>query len=369
MRQELEIELTKIVCPKCGKDITEVSYELLHKVTGYSVESLKNGGMKEVIAVWAIGKTVLKSTGTKVVNEESATKIVKLALEEFRKIQEPEITKEKIKEIEEKAKSQFWQQEQTIEELKEEIKQYKKDNKELETKYNATLERIEGHLGKFLNIPAFRGAAQEKMIAKTLGTFVKEDEITREKVTQEGEDVKAIVKENKQELAVVCVESKNNKNFKQEYLRDIRGYMDKHKTTYGILAVKVLPDTSQDDRLYQITEDGIWITSLEYLPFCYMAIRELIKKAKQLDIDVTRSKEEYMELINRFRTMIESKEYRDKIIAIKENIEQLRKCSDRLRSYSKTHCDTLDNIAKSIVNDVASIETMNKEALGGNVAS
>src|SRR3989338_5025224 len=131
MKQELEIE-QKILCPKCKTDITEAGYQLLRKITGYSIESLKNGGMKEVIAVWAIGKTVLKSTGTKVVNEESATKIVKLALEEFRKIQEPEITKEKIKEIEEKAKSQFWQQEQTIEELKEEIKQYKKDNKELE---------------------------------------------------------------------------------------------------------------------------------------------------------------------------------------------------------------------------------------------
>lgn len=361
MKQELEIKEIKIFCQKCKADMTEQGYEMLHRITGVSVDSLKNGGMNKVVATWSIGQTVLQSTGAKVMNEESAAKIVKLALEEFRKIQEPEITKEKVREIEEKAKSQFWQQEQTIEELKEEIKQY---NKELETKYNATLERIEGHLGKFLNVPAFRGAAQERLIAKTLGAFVKEDEITREKATKEGEDVKAIVKENKQELAVVCIESKNNKKFSQEYLTDVRGYMNKHKTTYGILAVKVLPDAAQDDRLYQITEDGIWITSLEYLPFCYMAIRELIKKVKQLDIDVTKSKEEYMELLNRFRSTIESKGYKDKIISAKESIKSLRDSSDRLRTYAKNHCDTLDKIATSIVNDIASIETMNKEALG-----
>lgn len=369
MRQELEIKEIKIFCQKCKADMTEQGYEMLHRITGVSIDSLKNGGMNKVIATWTIGQTVLQSTGTKVVNEESAGKIVKLALEEFRKIVEPEITKEKITEIEERAKSQFWQQEQTLEQLREEVKQYKKENKELETKYNATLERIEGHLGKFLNVPAFRGAVQEKMIAKTLGAFVKEDEITREKATQEGEDVKAIIKENKQELAVVCIESKNNKKFSQEYLTDIRGYMNKHKTTYGILAVKVLPDAAQDDRLYHITEDGIWITSLEYLPFCYMAVRELVKKVKQLDVDVTRSKEEYMELLNRFRSTIESKEYRDKIISVKDSIKSLRDSSDRLRAYSKTHCDTLDKIATSIINDIASIETMNKEALGGNVAS
>ena len=242
----MEIEQIKKMCPKCGKDITDLCFETLHKMTGYSIESLMNGGMNEVRATWTIGETVLKSTGTKAVNEDSAAKIVELTLEKFRKIQEPQITKEKIKEIEEKAKNQFWQQEQTLKELKEENKQYKKENRELETRYNLALENINTNFGKLLNLPTFKGVAQEKMIAKTLSPFAQEDEITREKPTLEGEDVKAIIKENKQELAIICIESKNNKSFKREYITQIRDYMQKSKTIYGILAVKVLPDTAPD---------------------------------------------------------------------------------------------------------------------------
>ncbi len=362
MKQELEIE-QKILCPKCKVDITEVGYQLLRKITGYSIESLKNGGMKEVTAVWTIGKTVLKSTGTKVVNEESATKIVKLALEEFRKIQEPEITKEKVSEIQERTRMEFTGLLQGNEDLKQENKDLRKQNKELEIKFNAALERIEGHFGKFLNIPAFKGAAQEKMIAKTLGGFAKDDEITREKATNEGEDIKAVVMDGNQELGVVCIESKNNSKYSKKYLDQIRGYMSQHKTCFGILAVKVMPDTAQNEQLYEITEDGIWITSLDYLPFCYLAVRELLKKSKQLDIDATKNKEEYIELINKFRVVIEGKQYKEKIIAIRENIQLLRDCSDKLRSYSKNHCDTLNKISNSVINDLASIESMNKEVL------
>jgi len=357
----METEQIKEVCTKCGNNITELRYELLQGLTGYSIESLMNGGMKEVTATWNIGKIVLKSTGSKVINEDGANKIIKLALEELRRIQEPQITKEKIKEIEEKVKNQFWQQEQTLKELKDENRQYKKEIRELETRYNLTLDNINTNFGKLLNIPALKGASQEKMIAKTLSVFAPEDEITREKPTSEGEDVKAIIKENKQELAVVCIESKNNKSFKKEYLTQIRTYMEKNKTIHGILAVKVLPDTAQDDRLYQITEDGIWITSLDFLPFCYMAVRELIKKIKQ--IDMTKDKEGYLELLSRFRNIVDGKQYKDKIISIRRNIDSLRTSSDRLRGYSKNHCDTLDDIAKSIMGDIGSIEIMNKQAL------
>jgi hypothetical protein len=201
------------------------------------------------------------------------------------------------------------------------------------------------------------------MIAKTLGAFAKDDEITREKATNEGEDVKAVVMNGNQELGVVCIESKNNSKYSKKYLDQIRGYMSQHKTCFGILAVKVMPDTAQNEQLYEITEDGIWITSLDYLPFCYLAIRELLKKSKQLDIDATKNKEEYIELINKFRVVVEGKQYKEKIIAIRENIQLLRDCSDKLRSYSKNHCDTLNKVSNSIINDLASIESMNKEVL------
>lgn len=371
MEQKLEIEQTKILCPKCGTDITEQGYELMHKITGYSIDNLKNGGIKQVRTEIIIGQTVLKSTGAKVVNKENAREICEEVYKKLKTTLQPEITKEKEEEIreeaEELARKESWQKEQTINDLKEEIKQYKRGIKELEQNYNATLERIEGHLGKFLNLPAFKGIGQEKFIAKTLVKFVKNDEFTREKATNEGEDIKATVKENKQELAVVVIESKNNKKFKKEYLTKIRSYMDKYKTNYGILALKTMPDTAQDDRLYEITEDGIWITSLDYLPFCYLAVRELVKKAKQLDIDVTKNKGEYLELINKFRSTVESKEYRNKILSIQGNIRLLRQASDRLRSNSKIHCNTLDKIAKGIVNDIATIESLNKEAIGGDL--
>ena len=366
MEQKIETEQIKLLCPKCKAEVTDQGYEMLRRVTGYSLEVLKNGGMNKVVATWSIGVTVLQSTGAKVVNEESATKIVQMALEAFRNIQSPEIEKQKILEAEERGRREFLSTIEQNEELKEELKQQKKENKELEERYNATLERIEGHLGKFLNIPTFRGVAQEKMIAKTLAKFAKQDDFTREKATNEGEDIKAIVKEGKQELGIISIESKNNKTFKNDYISKLRIYMGNHQTTHGILACKTLPDPAQDDRLYEITEDGIWITSLDYLPFCYLAVRELLKKAKQLDIDSTKNKEEYLELVNRFRATIESKQYKDKIIAIREGMQLLRNCSDKLRSYSKNHCDTLNELANSIINNMASIETMNREAIGGD---
>src|SRR2546425_10149444 len=81
-----------------------------------------------------------------------------------------------------------------------------------------------------------RGKIQEVSIAKRLKAIVPTDSFTTENSTRKGEDVECTVIQNGDVAGTVIVESKRVKTWSKDYVNQVRQYMDRNCTEFGIVA-------------------------------------------------------------------------------------------------------------------------------------
>jgi len=125
-----------------------------------------------------------------------------------------------------------------------------------------------------------RGKIQEVSIAKRLKAVVPTDSFSTENSTRKGEDVKCTVLENNDVVGTILVESKRVKTWSQSYVEQVKQYMAKKGTEFGIIATTVMPSDALSN---SVMIDGVLVVKADYVEIAYLFMREYLTAKAQLE--------------------------------------------------------------------------------------
>ena len=123
-----------------------------------------------------------------------------------------------------------------------------------------------------------RGKMQEISIAKRLKAIVPTDSFTTENSTRKGEDVECSVIEESDLAGTVIVESKRVKTWSSAHIDQVKEYMAKRGTPFGIVATTAMPSDALSDSLMI---EGVLVVKVDHVDVAYLFMRQyLIAKLK-----------------------------------------------------------------------------------------
>jgi len=129
--------------------------------------------------------------------------------------------------------------------------------------------------------PLVMGKLQEEAVAKRLSSLkTGQDRFMTEKARKSEEDVECQVIERGKAMGKIVIESKYTGKWQQAYVEQIKRYMDKEGTSFGILATKTLPDDALNSTVWK---DGVLIVKLENIEPAYIFMREHLLLKKTLE--------------------------------------------------------------------------------------
>jgi len=129
--------------------------------------------------------------------------------------------------------------------------------------------------------PQTIGKAQEVAIAKRLSALkIGQDTFSTEKSSKASEDVTCSVKNNAGEIGKIIIESKRTRKWSESFIEQIKGYMEKTGTEFGIIATTALPD---DALSYSVWRHGVLIVRIDYLEASYLFLREYLILKRSLE--------------------------------------------------------------------------------------
>ncbi len=115
-----------------------------------------------------------------------------------------------------------------------------------------------------------RGKIQEVSIAKRLKATVHTDSFNTENSTKRGEDIECTVIDKNNVIGTIVVESKKVKTWSGAFVDQIRQYMTKKGTPFGIIATTVMPTDALSDSLMI---DGVLVVKVDYVDIAYLFMR------------------------------------------------------------------------------------------------
>lgn len=156
-------------------------------------------------------------------------------------------------------------------------------NEDLKDEIEKEIRPLMREISELKGSPQTLGKIQEVAIARRLSAVkMGEDVFTTEKSGKSGEDVECVVIENSTQLGKIVIESKKTKKWQEESVEQIKTYMDKEGTEFGIVATTVLPD---DALSFTAWRKGVLVVKLDYLEIAYIFLRETLKLKKHLEDD------------------------------------------------------------------------------------
>jgi len=118
-----------------------------------------------------------------------------------------------------------------------------------------------------------RGKIQEVSIAKRLKAAVPTDSFTTENSTRKGEDVECSVIEENDLAGTVIVESKRIKTWSSAHIDQVKEYMTRRGTPFGIVATTAMPSDALGDSLMI---DGVLVVKVDRLDVAYLFMRQYV---------------------------------------------------------------------------------------------
>ncbi len=118
-----------------------------------------------------------------------------------------------------------------------------------------------------------RGKIQEVSIAKRLKAAVPMDSFTTENSTRKGEDVECSVIEENDLAGTVIVESKRIKTWSSAHIDQVKEYMTRRGTPFGIVATTAMPSDALGDSLMI---DGVLVVKVDRLDVAYLFMRQYV---------------------------------------------------------------------------------------------
>ncbi len=118
-----------------------------------------------------------------------------------------------------------------------------------------------------------RGRIQEVSISKRLKATVPTDSFTTENSTRKGEDVECSVIEESDLVGTIVVESKRIKTWSSAHIDQVKEYMTKRGTPFGIIATTAMPSDALGDSLMI---DGVLVVKADHVDLAYLFMRQYV---------------------------------------------------------------------------------------------
>jgi len=118
-----------------------------------------------------------------------------------------------------------------------------------------------------------RGKIQEVSIAKRLKAAVPTDSFTTENSTRKGEDVECSVIEESDLAGTIIVESKRVKTWSSAHIDQVKEYMTKRGTSFGIVATTAMPSDALSESLMM---DGVLVVKVDHVDVAYLFMRQYV---------------------------------------------------------------------------------------------
>ena len=279
MRQANDLE----ICPLCGSKLTasETNAELMQ-----DLDQLKHKGVLEHTLITAV--SIVKT-----MNDNNPAWLRDLLTEQKTDVKKilTENKEELVEYIDKKIKTEIKLQElyETLKKISEGsnsnnkamIELVESMEKQYRQKTNESLQKIMDKLSELRGSPQELGKLQEIEIVKRLSALkLGNDSYKRERSNNSLEDIECIVRENGIEYGTVVIESKKTKKWSDKFLAQIRRYMEKKGTQFGILITKSIPDDALTENVFR---DGVLIVPLQNVEIAYTYARKYLILSHQLE--------------------------------------------------------------------------------------
>lgn len=128
--------------------------------------------------------------------------------------------------------------------------------------------------------PQTIGRMQEEAIAKRLSSLkIGQDRFNTEKSRKSQEDIECLVFEDGTEIGKIVIESKRTKDWQDSYIDQIRKYMERENTEFGILATTVLPNDALNNTMWKA---NVLVVNVDHIEPAYIFLREYLKLSRNL---------------------------------------------------------------------------------------
>lgn len=336
-----ELDEKKFKCPKCGANIGSQVINWLHELTGIPISKLKDP--KEINWMLQIAERTMMIAGIEI-NESVITE---KALQHVEKLLSTRLTEEEREKYEQK-----------IEDLKKQMEQQMKHEKELNEKererLNERYEKLEKEYNelraKVKHVPAIAGSEQQKSILTRLESISRgnqdEFQLVGESTTL-GEDICSRIVENNQEIGKIIIEVKKTGVWQNKFIEQIRDYMDKYNTAYGILATTTMPANALNNALY-ITKDSIWVVREDLIEYAYRAMREIIVEIYKQKL----SEKQGTEAMKLLREKVLSDATQGKFSIIISRADRIETITKQLQNSTEKNCESIREETREIRNEI-----------------
>jgi len=209
--------------------------------------------------------------------------------------------------------------------------------------------------------PLVVGRLQEEAVAKRLSSLkLGEDRIITEQSRKSSEDVKCIVMEGEGEIGKIVIEVKHTKKWQEVYVEQLKRYMEKESTKFGILATRTLPDDALNGTVWR---NNVLIVKLEYVELAYIFVREHLKLKKSLEKEYSRKFSQLEvrdQILEELKKAITSGEL-DRII------ERINKATFRIDNEVSKAENYMKRVFKSIRKNANSIREITSELVSDHI--
>jgi hypothetical protein len=176
-----------------------------------------------------------------------------------------------------------------------------------------------------------RGKIQEVSIAKRLKAIIPTDSFTTENSTRKGEDVECSVIEERNLAGTIIVESKRVKTWSSAHIDQVKEYMTKRGTPFGIVATTAMPSDALSDSLMI---DGVLVVKVDQVDVAYLFMRQYLVARMKLE-----------------------REYQSKVSQLQVSEQVIQELRDSVNNGD------LDEIIASVPHDVDSIDDLVNNAV------
>jgi len=127
-----------------------------------------------------------------------------------------------------------------------------------------------------------RGKIQEVSITKRLKAVVPRDSFTTENSTRKGEDIECTALQNTDVAGTIIVKSKIVKTWSHSYIEQVKQYMARKGTQFGMVATTAMPSDALGD---SVMIDGVLVVNVNSVEIAYVFLREYLIAKAQLETE------------------------------------------------------------------------------------
>lgn len=277
-------DMETLVCPICKNEISQKLLERweLDEDDIKRIEDLLNRKLlMQILELGELASKYLKpeALGTEIQVRESLGKLSDKATDLMDKTRE--LAGQLVKASEEKkveiTNDALQKQQDLIAAFQNDIKKLQGEFNAFEQKRLAEIEKANAAIQEIQKaiVGTGIGDIRQVTVIKDLKSACPDDQFSDEKATKRGADIVAKVMVKGREAGTIVVSVKEQEEWKNDFIEQIKKNLKEEQTQWGILVTKVFPSDALNEKAY-LDNNGILLVRTEYAAAAYIGLRHAV---------------------------------------------------------------------------------------------